>query len=740
MISPLIPNGIESIKFTTGGPVNNAQGEAVELFAEHPEGLVEKFADYLNRLEGVERWFCPAVLNNDYRNNANWRRAQIAAADIDYHNAKDEHCELPVEVEAQIKEVAEKLPGNLYYLTPRGFRLIYVFDRYVDDSAQMQRILGEVVREVAVALQMLGIEGLKVDTVTKTLTQPMYAPRATVKGLARTGTATVLRSQATPVELFGDPEIDFDAFKRVPMERNESTTGDEREPLTHAEVDETPPLKMPHGLEFPHRNAIEVLTLIPSREYPVWLKVGMALHHETGASELGLELWDRWSQRLDGGKYDPFGCEEKWNSFSTEAGGVAWGTVVHLAKQYGYRHSRTKAEKVFDEVASTSTAPPRGGETFASVLERWGTEGPLVHEATGLQWLDDRTGGGPVYGSRRYLNGAPDAGKTLFGIDLAHRFAERDIPVGILAVDEEADDLVLRFAQRLGLDRKCAEERSEEDIAKVRKAYQGFPMRFYDATWSVPNAAADLRQIFGRPGFLFVDSVQTVAQALETESKIGSLREAVGEVVRQIRTAAKRHGHFILATSEMSRAHFRDKKKAGELDPMASGKESSAIEYSARAMLALTKSDDDPNVVKLVIAKNKHGEAGPGVKTFLRVDKARQTLKCDPSYLAPDPSVAAATSYNRKAADIALHITRNPGRGVRELRNDAKRLGLMAQDDIAPALDVLEEAVVKRPGKPTTKKLHFIDGEKLPAAVLGALGKDAEEVARATPPRGVVGS
>lgn len=225
-------------------------------------------------------------------------------------------------------------------------------------------------------------------------------------------------------------------------------------------------------------------------------------------------------------------------------------------------------------------------------------------------------------------------------------------------------------------------------------------MRFYDATWSVPDAADDLHQAFGRPGFLFVDSVQTVAQALETQNKNGSLREAVGEVVRQIRTAAKTHGHFILASSEMSRAHYRNKKHARELDPMASGKESSAIEFSARVVLALTKRDDDPNVVELVLAKNKHGEGGPSVKTHLRVDKDRQTLKCDPSYQAPDPSVAAATSYNQKAADIALHITRNPGRGVRELRDDAKRLGLMAQGDIGPALDVLGEAIVVRRCKP----------------------------------------
>ena len=748
MNSTLNPHPVEGLGLTIGSRLDTPQGQAVQLDAEQPADLVPKLKEQLDKLEGVEAWFCAAVLRDNYRRCDNWLRSRLAVVDVDYHKKSGERCELPETVVAQVSEVAMKLPSNLFYFTPRGLRLIYIFDRYVDDLEQMRHLLGNVVREVTASLEKLGLEGFEVDRgATVDPVHLMYAPRATVGGHTRVAAVTVLRPNPTVGEFVEDLQIDLDAIKSVPRERNASTPRNERKTLTRKEVEEvrfeldaSPPLTMPDGLELEHANAVEVLASIPSADYNDWIDVGQVLHRETDGSELGLELYDRWSQCADRGTYKPGKCEVKWSGFGKNAGGVRWGTVVHLAKHYGHGRSRANPEDVFDSLPSTPSAAKRQGETFASVLKRWGTEGPLVHEATGLQWLDDRTGGGPVYGSRWYLNGAPDAGKTLFGIDLAHKFAERDIPVGLLAVDEEADDLVLRFAQRFGLGRKRAEERSEGDIAKLRKAYQELPMRFYDATWSVPDAAADLHHAFGRPGYLFVDSVQTVAQALDTDGKVGSLREAVGEVVRQIRTAAKTHGHFILASSEMSRAHYRNKKYAGELDPMASGKESSAIEFSARVLLALTKSDDDPNVVELVLAKNKHGEGGPRVKTYLRVDKVRQTLMCDPSYQAPDPSVAAATSYNQKAADIALHITRNPGRGVRDLRNDAKRLGFMSQEDITPALDVLKEAVVKRRAKSSTKKEHYIDGEKLPAAVLDALGKDAQEVASSTPPIGEEGA
>lgn len=44
-----------------------------------------------------------------------------------------------------------------------------------------------------------------------------------------------------------------------------------------------------------------------------WLKVGMALHHETGGSDLGLSIWDQWSSV--GAKYEQGACERHWVSF-----------------------------------------------------------------------------------------------------------------------------------------------------------------------------------------------------------------------------------------------------------------------------------------------------------------------------------------------------------------------------------------------------------------------------------------
>jgi predicted ATP-dependent serine protease len=101
------------------------------------------------------------------------------------------------------------------------------------------------------------------------------------------------------------------------------------------------------------------------------------------------------------------------------------------------------------------------------VLDTWGTEGPLIHEPTGFAKLDEATGGGPVYGTRWVVVGAPDAGKTALLVQIGHEYAKRGIHVGFLAVDEEAGDLVTRLAQRVGFSRQDCERRDPEMLAKM---------------------------------------------------------------------------------------------------------------------------------------------------------------------------------------------------------------------------------------------------------------------------------
>lgn len=84
-------------------------------------------------------------------------------------------------------------------------------------------------------------------------------------------------------------------------------------------------------------NYAEVLKLIPADERDVWLRIGGALHYATNGGEDGRAAWDAWSERCPR-LFDPNDQERTWRSFRTDRPNpVTWGTVVHLARQNGFR-------------------------------------------------------------------------------------------------------------------------------------------------------------------------------------------------------------------------------------------------------------------------------------------------------------------------------------------------------------------------------------------------------------------
>jgi len=79
----------------------------------------------------------------------------------------------------------------------------------------------------------------------------------------------------------------------------------------------------------------EVLVhLDPDVGYGEWLKVGAALHHQSGGDPEWLEAWDNWSAVSD--KWVSGYCAEKWGTFSqqraTGRGAVTLASLLHMTK------------------------------------------------------------------------------------------------------------------------------------------------------------------------------------------------------------------------------------------------------------------------------------------------------------------------------------------------------------------------------------------------------------------------
>lgn len=375
--------------------------------------------------------------------------------------------------------------------------------------------------------------------------------------------------------------------------------------------------------------------------------------------------------------------------------------------------------------------------TISEVLTEWAQSGPLIHEPTGISQLDEFTGGGPVYGTRWYLGGSPDAGKTALLVQLAHEYARRGVTVGLLAVDEEAGDLVTRFAQRVGYSRSHCEVRDQGVLAAIEGELGALPLRLYDAAWTIEAAAADLATValgraqqdpsshpHGPRAMLGVDSIQTVSCAADFQAAITGRElsevSAVTARVRALRAVATRHRLIAIATSELGRGAYRSSDPSQQTSILAAGKWSGAIEYSARVLLGLRSVAGEQDLVEVEIAKNKHGPRDE--KVYLRIDRRSQTLT-PVAYDPPPPADRDAAAKDKATADaitVARLLLARPRLSVREFRAAAKSASGISHERVDVALDTLGAAVVRGVGPNRSMPLS-LELERLPEGIRRAV-------------------
>ncbi|MES1186326.1 MAG: DnaB-like helicase C-terminal domain-containing protein [Myxococcales bacterium] len=378
------------------------------------------------------------------------------------------------------------------------------------------------------------------------------------------------------------------------------------------------------------------------------------------------------------------------------------------------------------KVAPLAANERHGGTTIGQVLDDWLHDGPLVHEPTGIPALDELTGGGPVYGTRWYLAGAPDAGKTALLVQIVHAALLRGVAVGLLAVDEDPDDIVTRFAQRRGHSRKNCEIRDPAVVAQMRETLGKLPLRIYDATWTIEAAAAELAAFAkaradedpeshprGPRAMLAIDSLQTVRCAVDVQAE--EARRELPEVsavtarARAIRSVATKFRLIAIATSEQGRGSYRSNDPGQQTSALASAKWSGAVEYSARVLVALRPVPGQPDLVELEIAKNKHGPRDR--KFHLKIDRASQTLIPvafdSPEVARPDRDLLAKGAVAIDAAKVARVLERHPGIGVRDLRGAVKAAWGFGQGRVDAARALLGSAVNEGSGARNAKPLSL---------------------------------
>jgi hypothetical protein len=102
--------------------------------------------------------------------------------------------------------------------------------------------------------------------------------------------------------------------------------------------------------------------------YSSWLKVGMALHHQTDGKKDGFLIWDAWSK--DSSHYNYQECRDKWRTFANREG-------ISKPTRFDYIISRAGGRAVVDTAGAAAV--------LASTLD------DLLARAAAVDTLDDYT-------------------------------------------------------------------------------------------------------------------------------------------------------------------------------------------------------------------------------------------------------------------------------------------------------------------------------------------------------------
>lgn len=294
---------------------------------------------------------------------------------------------------------------------------------------------------------------------------------------------------------------------------------------------------------------------------------------------------------------------------------LAGGEPAPEASTHGAEKPATVAEK-----------PGIGAHRLALADRARKVGGNGVRLKTGLATLDSACRGGLLMRKVVALGGAPGAGKTALSVQLAFTWLAQGVPVGFLAADEDADGILIRLGQLAGLSRDALENGDAAERERLAEWCTVVPLILADADEgeTIESLSKDLRGLAdGKPSVLVVDSMQTARTAVPLPNG-SDMRTRVNAVVRSLKHAAKVDGHLVVATSEISKAAYRNRDQAENVNPLSAFKESGDIEYGVGLALVLVNRQGSNELVDAVVAKNRLGGVKPSL--LLKLDHARAAV------------------------------------------------------------------------------------------------------------------
>lgn len=136
------------------------------------------------------------------------------------------------------------------------------------------------------------------------------------------------------------------------------------------------------GLSIPEISAYLIL-LDPDHSYDQWIRIGMAIHHETGGSEDGFTLWDTWS--ANGPKYSSEELNRiKWESFAQISGKpITFRSVIKMV----HHLSPATTTHDFEPILVADMSPIPANNALTSPINYIKSEHEFMREVKPTSWF-----------------------------------------------------------------------------------------------------------------------------------------------------------------------------------------------------------------------------------------------------------------------------------------------------------------------------------------------------------------
>jgi replicative DNA helicase len=265
------------------------------------------------------------------------------------------------------------------------------------------------------------------------------------------------------------------------------------------------------------------------------------------------------------------------------------------------------------------------GELAASYWDRIAEQRNAA--PTGLGGLDEALGGGLQAQRLFVVLGGPGSGKTTLVNQIAETVASRGRPVVYLTTEDPMNTLLAKTIARLGrvdygvvLQGRGSEQGAiNQALADLMERKSAERLLYVEGNGAVLEELSTVAQRHfarfadgaqdGSAGVLIIDYLQRVARAQmkAMRNTIRDLREAVTMLTEDLRDLARDLNCTVIAVASQSRA-----SGYGNVNAIASAKESGDIEYTADVLMSLAKDEQRQAPLRcearsLSLAKNRLG-------------------------------------------------------------------------------------------------------------------------------------